>query len=177
MKFPFVLVAVLLAAGRLSAQNQPVPPPAAPPASPKTTVITPATTTPSAVKPVDPKATAAKPAVKKPDVVPVIPGQTVNRANGTFLGLQVINGNFVLSFYDKKKKPMAPDVTRATARWPNLRSATTGDNRAVLNREGNALVGNKPVVPPLVFTLRLSLLQGDAEEAKVVESFVVAFKG
>ena len=174
MKFPFVFVAVLLAAGQLSAQNQPVPPPAAPPAAPKTAVVSPATTTPPAAATA---ATAAKPAVKKPEVAPVIPGQTVNRANGTFLGLQVINGNFVLSFYDKKKKPMAPDVTRASARWPNLRSATTGDNRAVLNREGNALVGNKPVVPPLVFTLRLSLLQGDAEEAKVVESFVIAFRG
>jgi len=177
MKLPFVLAAVLLAAGQLSAQNQPVPPPAAPPTAPKATVVTPVTTPPAAVKPADPKALAAKPAVKKPEVAPVIPGQTVNRGNGTFLGIQIINGNFVLSFYDKKKKPMAPDVTRATARWPNLRSATTGDNRAVLNREGNALVGNKPVVPPLVFNLRLSLLQGDAEEAKVVESFVVAFKG
>ncbi len=172
MKSPFVLAAVLLAAGQLSAQNQPVPPPAAPPTTPKTTVVAPAV-----VKPVDPKAVPGKPAVKKPEVVPVIPGQTIARGNGTYLGLQVVNGNFVLSFYDKKKKPMLPDVTRVTARWPNLRSATTGDNRAVLNRDGNVLVGNKSVVAPLTFNLRLALLVGDGEEAKVVESYVVPFKG
>jgi hypothetical protein len=144
---------------------------------PKAPVAVPAPAPPAAVKPVDPKAVPAKPPVKKPEVVPVILGQTIARANGTFLGLQVINGNFVLSFYDKKKKPMVPDVTRVAARWPNLRSATTGDNRAILNPEGNVLVGNKPVIPPLNFNLHLTFLVGDGEDAQAVESIVVPFRG
>ena len=166
MKTPAVLVAALLAASQLSAQSQP----AAVPATPAADTKAPAT------KPADPKA-PAKPVVKKTEPEPVIPGQTIARANGTFLGLQVIDGNFVLSFYDKKKKPMAPDVTRATARWPNLRSATTGPNRAVLNPSGTALVGNRPVVPPLAFVVYFTLLQGEGEDEKVVETYSIQFHG
>jgi hypothetical protein len=165
MKTPACLVAALLATSQLSAQNQPVPPPATPPKAPSTAVVV-----PPPAKPVDPKT------VVKPAPEPTIPGQTIARANGTYLGLQVIGGNFVLSFYDKKKKPMAPDVSRVLARWPNLRSAQ-GDNRAVLNPSGNALVGNKPVVAPFNFILRLTFLVGDGDDAQVVENLTVPFHG
>ena len=87
----------------------------------------------------------------------------------------MVGGNFKLSFYDKKKKLMAVDVTRATAKWPNPRAP--GDNRTVLNGSGTALVGAKPVVPPFTFTVYLTLLQGEGAEAKAVESFVVPFHG
>ena len=116
----------------------------------------------------------AKPEAKKVVEEPKIPGVTIARANGTFLGLEVVGANFKLSFYDAKKKPAAVDVTRATARWPNPRSVT-GPNRAVLNPSGNALVGNKPVLPPLNFTVNITLLQGEGEEGKVVENFNVPF--
>jgi hypothetical protein len=62
------------------------------------------------------------------------------------------------------------------ARWPNLRSAQ-GDNRAVLNPSGNALVGNKPVVAPFNFILRLTFLVGDGDDAQVVENLTVPFHG
>lgn len=131
-------------------------------------------------KPVTVKTTVppTKPVPKKLEVVveePKIPGAVIPRANGTFLGLEVVGGNFKLSFYDKKKKTMAPDITRATARWPNPRSP--GDNRTILNPSGGALLGNKPVVPPLTFTVYVTLLQGEGDEAKAVESFVVPFRG
>lgn len=168
MKKIAVSVAVLFAASLIQAQSQPAT---------KTTDAAPST-----VKPADPKAVPAKPGVKaktpdKKDVKkveePKIPGVTIARANGTFLSLEVAGGNFKLSFYDKKKKPMGVDVTRATARWPNPRAP--GDNRTVLNLSGTALVGAKPVVPPLTFTVFITLLQGEGDEAKAVESFVVPF--
>lgn len=125
-------------------------------------------------KETDPKAAPAKKEVKKEEL-PKIPGIVINRPNGTFLGLEVIGGKFKLTFYDKKHKPMAVDVTRAAARWPNFRSP--GDNRTMLNGSGTALVGVKPVVPPLVFNVYLNLLTGEGDEAKVVENYVVAFRG
>jgi hypothetical protein len=112
---------------------------------------------------------------KKKEEEPKIPGMAIARPNGTFLGLEVVGGNFKLSFYDKKKKAMAVDVTRATARWPNPRAP--GDNRTVLNVSGTALVGQKPVVPPFNFNVYLTLLVGEGEEAKAVENYTVAFKG
>ena len=134
-----------------------------------------AETTP--VAPVTPAKPGAKAKVEvKKEAAPKIPGQTIARANGTFLGLEVVGGNFKLSFYDAKKKPMAVDVTRATARWPNPRSVT-GPNRAVLNPSGNALVGNKVVLPPFVFNVHLILLQGEGEASAAVESYDVAFRG
>ena len=77
-----------------------------------------------ATKPADPKAPAAKtapakatPGTAKPgakkEELPKIPGAMITRANGTLLGLEVVGGNFKLTFYDKKHKPMAMDVTRA----------------------------------------------------------------
>lgn len=143
----------------------------------------PASVTPGATpaaKPVAPKATAAKAAPakkddKKKEELPKIPGTVIDRPNGTFLGLEVAGGNFKLTFYDKKHKPMAVDVTRATARWPNPRSP--GDNRTVLNGSGNSLVGAKPVIPPFNFNVYLTLLQGEGDEAKAVENYTVAFRG
>jgi hypothetical protein len=131
-----------------------------------------------AAKPVPPKAaptakTAAQPVVKEEE--PKIPGTAVKRDNGTWLGLEVVGGNYKLSFYDKKKKAMTPDVNRASARWPNPRAQ--GDDRTILNPSGNALVGAKVVRPPFVFNVYLTLLKGEGDEATAVESYVIPFRG
>ena len=143
----------------------------------------PASVTPGvtpAAKAVAPKAPVAKAAPakkeeKKKEELPKIPGTVINRADGTFLGLEVVGGNFKLTFYDKKHKPMAIDVTRAVARWPNPRSP--GDNRTVLNGSGTSLVGAKPVLPPYTWNVYLTLLVGEGDEAKAVENYTVPFRG
>ena len=147
-----------------------------PPAKPATvakpaTPVTPATpASKPAVKP------AAKPAVQaKAAEEPKIAGTEIKRADGTYLGLELSGGNFKLSFYDAKKMPMDPDVTRATARWPNTRGP--GDNRTVLNPSGRGLIGNKPVLPPFTFTVYITLLKEEGGESKAVESFSVPFRG
>ena len=170
MKSTAVAVGLLFATSLMHAQTAPAPAAKAPdtPAPAVKPATAPAKTTPAATK--------AAPAVKKEAPLPTIPGTVINRPNGNFLGLEVVGGNFKLSFYDKKHKPMAVDVTRATARWPNPRAP--GDNRTVLNVSGaSALVGQKPVVPPFNFTVFLTLLQGEGDEAKAVESYPVPFKG
>jgi len=159
-------VCLVFATSLMQAQTTP----AATPADPKAPAAkaTPAKTTPA-------KAAPAKPEAKKEEELPKIPGTVIVRPNGTKLGLEVAGGNFKLTFYDKKHKPMAMDVTRATARWPNPRAP--GDNRTVLNGSGTSLVGAKPVVPPFNFNVYLTLLQGEGDEAKAVENYTVPFKG
>jgi hypothetical protein len=167
MKTPAAFAAVLFAASQLFAQSQTTTDQTTPPKAPE-------------VKPADKKVTpAAKTPVKadekKPVPEPKIPGTTIVRGNGTFLGLEVADGLFKLSFYDKKKKPMVPDVLRAIARWPNTRGP--GDNRTVLNLSGNSLIGQKPVVPPFSWNVYLTLLKdgGDPAKPEQVETFVVPF--
>ena len=127
---------------------------------------------------VDPKAAlGAKKEVKKEAPLPKIPGTVINRSNGTFLSLQVVGGNFTLTFYDKKHKLMAIDVTRATARWPNNRTSLPKDYRTVLNGSGTALVGSRPVLPPFNFNVSINLLLGEGDDAKVVETYSVAYSG
>jgi hypothetical protein len=47
----------------------------------------------------------------------------------------------------------------------------------VLNGSGSTLVGARPVLPPHSFTVFLTLLQGEGDEAKAVENYTVPFKG
>lgn len=121
------------------------------------------------------KTTPTTKAVQKKKEEPKIPGTSVMRADGTYVGLEVVNANFKLSFYDKDKKIMAPPVTRATARWPNSRAP--GDDRTVLNPSGNALIGAKPVRPPFTFNVYLTLLEGEGDGVRVVESLIIPFRG
>lgn len=124
-------------------------------------------------KPVPPK--AKKEEKPKPEKEPVIPGSVITRANGTFLGLEVVGGKFKLSFYDKKKKPMAVDVTSGLARWPNVRGP--GDSRSPLNASGTALVAVRIAPPPYTYNVYITLLKGEGDEAKAVESYTVMFRG
>jgi len=127
-------------------------------------------------------AQAAKPAPGK--ATPVvkeeagkIEGMVLNRSNGKFLGLTLQDGKYKLTFYDKKKKPEKVDVTRATARWPNLHGP--GDNRTVLNPAGDGtfLLGTQFVRGPHAFKLFLTLLKGEGDQAQAVETYTVDFRG
>ncbi len=118
------------------------------------------------------EADKAAPEATEPE--PVIAGSTIARADGTFLGLSVEGGNFKLSFFDAKKKPVQANVARATAMWDPVTKA--GKERVVLNPvgDGTALSGPKQVRPPFVFKVYLTLL---TEAGEVVESHVVDFRG
>ena len=182
MKISAVLLSLVFTVGTLQAQPAPKPgPPAPKPAGTKEVsgqaapAVKPAEIKSAPDEAVPAKAAPAKPEVKKAEVLPKIPGMVITRPNGTFLSLEVVGGNFKLSFYDKKHKLMAMDVSRASARWPNTRAP--GDNRTMLNGSGSSLVGAKPVVPPFTFNVYLSLLKGEGENAKVVENYTVAFRG
>lgn len=189
LRLPLLIV---LGAGlgiHLAAQTQPAAAPtpaapgksasAAPAAKQPAAKATPGKPAPAATKQPDAKAgkaaSAAKGAAKQEEAT--IPGQVINRGDGTFMSLSLQGTNFRLTFYDENKKQMKANVTRATARWPNPRAP--GDNRTVLNPTGDgmALVGAKPVLPPFNFNVFLTLLQGEGDTATAVGTFTVKFTG
>ncbi len=105
-----------------------------------------------------------------------ITGQAIARANGTFLGLEVVGGNFKLSFYDKKKKPMAVDMDRANFRW--VITGKADNERAVLTPggDGKSMTAGKFVKPPYNFKLFITLVKGEGENTQT-ESHTVDFRG
>jgi len=174
MKTPAVCVAVLIAASHAFAASTGItlvqkPKPAAEAKA--------ADSQPAEVKP----APEAKPVEKKEEKrkekekEPVIPGMTIVRPNGTFIGFEAVDGKFKLSFYDKKKKPMAVDVSGGLARWANVRGS--GDIRSPLNVSGTALISAKPAIPPFNFNVFITLLRGEDDNAKAVETYTVQFRG
>ncbi len=117
---------------------------------------------------------APAPSAPAAEEEPVLPGTVIARPGGGFLSLSLDGIHFKLSFYDAKKKPVAADAVRATARWNPVNK--TGDVRSILNPGGeeHALTGNVPVRPPFVFKVYLTLIGPDD---KAMESHVVDFRG
>lgn len=100
---------------------------------------------------------------KKEADTPKIEGIEIPHGKG-FMGIQLVNSTFKLSFYDEKKKPTAPDVTRAALRWDVKYQPTP--ERTVLNPDGGtALTSGKVVKPPYTFKLNITLIKGEGDDA------------
>ena len=128
------------------------------------TAQTPAPATkPPATKPAAPKK-------EKEEPPPKIDGITIPRANGHFLGLTVDGVQFVMRFYDEKKKPEKADVATASARWNPVNIKAT--QRVILTPSagGAALVSPGQVRPPLTFQVYFTLFTTDGQ---VIETFNV----
>ena len=109
------------------------------------------------------------------DEMGVIEGMTIPRSGHPgFLGLQVVGGNFKLSFYDEKKKPVDADFSRALLRWPVRYQPA--DMRTMLNvaGDGKSLTSGTFVRPPYGFQLFITLLGKD--DADKTESYSVNFQ-
>ncbi len=107
--------------------------------------------------PARPKADAPPEA---PDSETVLPGSVVPHGEG-WLSLAIADGTFVLSLYDARKQPIDMPFVRATARWNS--PLRTSEQRLVMNPagDGRTLKGNKPVRPPHVFKVFLTLINPD----------------
>lgn len=159
MKTLLVLVGSLLMAALVSAQS-----PAAPggAAGAKASTAT--------------KAAPDKKGQKAPE--PKIAGVAVPRGENGFMGVEIVDGSFKISFYDAKKAPKAPDVLRAVLRWdPKYK---VGQERVVLNptADGKALSAPKAIRPPYNFKLFITLIKqaGEAEETAAAETHVIDFR-
>jgi len=93
-------------------------------------------------------------------------GVSVERAGG-WLNIEATGSRLVLLFFDKDKRPVAPDGIRATARvvYP-----AREDRRVVFGREEERLVSPRAIRPPYAFRIHMLLSQdgGSAPEAIVV---------
>jgi hypothetical protein len=117
-------------------------------------------------------------AKKKEEPPAKIAGLEISRGAKGFLGLELVEGTFKLSFYDVKKKLVVPDVARAALRWDV--KYKVGPERSVLNPsgDGKSLSSPKTVRPPYAFKLFITLLKEAAEgEDAAGESFTVDFRG
>lgn len=120
----------------------------------------------------DPKTKSAK----KEDV-PKIEGIEIPRGEKGFLGIQIAEATFKLSFYDAQKKPVKADVDRAALRWdPKYK---VGEERVVLTptADGKALTSQKNIRPPYNFKLFITLIRDAAEgQPPVNETLVIDFR-
>ncbi|MCC6416406.1 MAG: hypothetical protein IT582_10900 [Opitutaceae bacterium] len=106
---------------------------------------------------------------------PVIPGITLDRkTGGGFLGIEIVDGNFKLSFYGKDKQPVAVDFPRALLRWEvTYKNAA---ERLILSAApgGKYLTSTRVIRPPYNFQLFITLLADD--QRKESETYVLRFR-
>jgi hypothetical protein len=117
-------------------------------------------------------------AAKKPadKVKHEIPGFTIARPNGGYLGLEIDdNSNFKLSFYDKDKTPVAPDVALATIRWHPNNVKVLEFFSLTPSGDGKCLTSPRAVRRPWVFKLAILLFAAGNNDP--VESYSVDFSG
>jgi hypothetical protein len=111
-------------------------------------------------------APAAKPAAaEKAGAANVVEGVEIARPGGGFLGLELTNSRFVLSFYDAQKAKVAPDVTRAILRWPVQYQPQEERTMLTSGSDGTSLTSPKTVRPPHNFKVFISLFPEGSETA------------
>lgn len=104
---------------------------------------------------------------KKPEAQ--VKGIAIARPNGGFLGLELIESTYKLTFYNAQKLPVAPDVARALLRWSPKGKVT--QERYMLNpgEDGKSLSSGRPVRPPYAFKLYITLIKDATSENPPVE--------
>ena len=133
----------------------------------------PAAPAPGKADPNQPAAKAdAKKDAKKKDEMGKIEGIEIARGGG-FMGIQLVSGTFKLTFYNAKKKPVAPDVDRAALRW-KVTYQSLPENTVLNPDGGSSLSSGKIVKPPYTFPLSITLIKGEGDAA-ATESFNVEF--
>jgi hypothetical protein len=110
-----------------------------------------------------------------PEPEGTISGMAIARANGSWLGLELREHTFRLTFYDAKKKPMPADATSVVLRWPVRYQPN--DERTLLTPtdDPSVLASAFWVRGPLAFKLHITLLTD--EKSDTPESYVIDFHG
>lgn len=152
--------------------------------APATPATAPTPTPPSASTPRAAGAARVAAPTAPPRPVPVTPvevekikGIEVERHDGRgYLGIDLENNAFKISFYDADKKPIPADVARIAARW-NVKYQPLPERTLLTpTPDGLALSSLKIVRPPHQFRLYLTLLNAAADGSDVVvETHVVDF--
>jgi hypothetical protein len=113
-------------------------------------------------------------APKDDDKDGTIAGTAIKRTGEGWLGVEVKDGTFHLTFYNDKKKPVPADKTSAVFRWPV--HYQPNDERTELSPtdDPSVLASTYTVRPPLSFKLHIALL---SDSSKDTEGYVIDFSG
>lgn len=184
MKLLVAALGLVLVGGAAFAQSQkkvvvPLAPPPDAPAQPEQLPSAPRPSTPTAPakKETAPAASAKKADAKKENEKetppPPMEGIVVARGERGYIGIAVVNGTFVIKFYDDKKRAKTPDVAQVALRWePKNRSII---ERTLLTPAGaNIVTSSKVVLAPFNFQLYITML-GDGGAA-TGENHVITFQ-
>jgi hypothetical protein len=119
-----------------------------------------------------------EPEKKKDETIGKIDGIEIKRGSG-FMGVAVVGGNFKITFYDAKKKPVPvpPEIARAVLRWQVKYQPQ--DERVVLNptEDNKALTSPKVIKAPLVFKLFITMIASGGGDESASESYPIDFRG
>lgn len=105
--------------------------------------------------PARPTPPASNPAPKQEEAK--IPGVTLTRPDGRFLGVETEGVTLKVTFYDAKKKPEPADVARITARW----SDTKPRFMVLLPSGSGSLVSPAQLRRPFNYIVYLALVGAD----------------
>jgi hypothetical protein len=122
-------------------------------------------------------AVAAPAAPKAPsddDKEGTIAGTAVPREKGGFIGVELKDGTFRVTFYNEKKKPVPADKASAVLRWPVHYQPNNERTELLPTDDPAVLASDYPVKPPHTFKLHISLLSPSTAD---VESYVIDFSG
>jgi len=103
-----------------------------------------------------------------------ITGIAVQRQQGGYVGVELKNGSFRLTFYDEKKNPVPADKASAVLRWPVHYQPNDERTELVPTDDPAVLSSDYPVKPPHTFKLHIALLSSGSPD---VESYVIDFSG
>jgi len=90
------------------------------------------------------------------------------RPKDGWINVEAVGTRLVVKFFDKEKKPVAPDVQRGLVR---LKYASKNPAQAVLARAGDTLATPATIRPPHNYLVILSLFAGDDAETSENHTF------
>lgn len=115
-----------------------------------------------------------------------VSGTAIQRANGGWLGIEVKDQNFWMTFYNHKKKPVAADASAAVLWW-SVQYQTNPERTELTPSSNPAVLASAYVVrPPYSFKLHITLLSDanagsapayGAAPPPAPESYVIDFSG
>ena len=112
---------------------------------------------------------------KDKDEMGTISGMPIQRGQGGWLGIEIKNNCFVLTFYNEKKKPTPADASSAIMRWPVHYQPNDERTELLPSADPAVLTSAYAVRPPHSFLLHIVLLFAAKPDAS--EAYVVNFSG
>ena len=101
-------------------------------------------------------------------------GKNLARQKDGWLNVLIVGTQMTVRFFDGEKKPVPPDVIRASVRMRS--SAKSKIGHSILNLQGDALVSPSNIQPPHNFIVTLTLLRSEDVSNEMNGSEVYNFK-